>query len=308
MRKELEERLRETSVEPSLLVNFPPDPNPKKPKLKAPPGSWDTHFHVWGPPHLFPYSEKRRYTPPAAPVEHYLKVAKVLGLERGVIVQPSAHGTDTRITLNAIKVSGGKLRGMIRADAKLTPPDIRALHAGGVRGIRIALRRGHGNAFNRDLFDRTVEQLVPVRWPLDLQIDDDSIEPMSDLIRTVPVPVIIDTFGHIDLRKGGLDQPAFRALLALLDTGNVWVKIHGANRFLAWGVPYEQIVEMARAYIARAPHRILWGTDWPHSEIFEPGQMPNDGDLIDMLLDYAPDADTRKLILADNPEKLFDFD
>jgi predicted TIM-barrel fold metal-dependent hydrolase len=34
--------------------------------------------------------------------------------------------------------------------------------------------------------------------------------------------------------------------------------------------------------------------------------MPNDGDLIDMLLDYAPDPAIRKKILADNPARLFD--
>ncbi len=295
-------------MESRLLVNFPPDPNPKTPKLKAPAGSWDTHFHVWGPPHLFPYSDKRRYTPPAAPVEHYLKIAAAIGLERGVIVQPSAHGMDTAITLNAVKVSEGRLRGMIRADPKLAPEDIKRLHAGGVRGLRIALRRAHGNALQEDLFYQMANLIAPAHWPLDLQIDDDAIEPMSEMIKTVKTPVIIDTFGHIDFRKGGLEQPAFRAMLALLDTGNVWVKIHGANRFLDWGVRYEDIVSMARAYIARAPDRVIWGTDWPHSEIFEPGRMPNDGDLIDMLLDYAPDEAIRKRILVDTPAKLFDFD
>jgi 2-pyrone-4,6-dicarboxylate lactonase len=53
---------------------------------------------------------------------------------------------------------------------------------------------------------------------------------------------------------------------------------------------------------------MLWGTDWPHSEVFEPRHMPNDGDLLDMLLDYAPDDAVRKRILADNPKALFDFD
>ena len=93
-------------------VNFPPDPNPKTPKLKAPPGSWDTHFHVWGPPQIFPYAEKRNHTPPAAPIEHYLLVAKVLGLDRGVMVQPNAHGTDTRVTLDAIARLGPTARGV----------------------------------------------------------------------------------------------------------------------------------------------------------------------------------------------------
>jgi predicted TIM-barrel fold metal-dependent hydrolase len=295
-------------VPSNLRVNFPPDPNPKKPRLKAPPGSWDTHFHVWGPPHLFPYTEKRRYTPPAAPVEHYLAVARVIGLERGVIVQPSAHGTDTRVTLDAIAKSSGRLRGMIRADAALTPAEVKRLHAGGVRGLRIALRHEHGNQFNAALFHQMVGLISPLNWALDLQIDDDAIAELSDLILKVPVPVIIDTFGDIDFDKGGLEQPAFKAMIALLETGRVWVKIHGANRFLARGVAYEDIVKMARAYLAVAPDRVIWGTDWPHSEIFEPGQMPNDGDLIDMLLDYAPDEASRKKILVDTPSALFDFD
>ena len=81
-------------MDPKLRVTFPPDPNPRKPRLVAPPGSWDTHFHVYAP-HLFPFAEKRRYTPPAAPVEHYLQINSAIGLQRGVIVQPSVHGTNT---------------------------------------------------------------------------------------------------------------------------------------------------------------------------------------------------------------------
>ena len=56
-----------------------------------------------------------------------------------------------------------------------------------------------------------------------------------------------------------------------------------------------------------APNRILWGADWPHSEVMDPNKMPNDGDLIDMLLDYAPDELTRRMILVGNPRSLFDF-
>jgi predicted TIM-barrel fold metal-dependent hydrolase len=289
-------------------VNFPPDPNPKTPRLKAPPGSWDTHFHVWGPPHLFPYAETRNHTPPAAPIEHYLAVARVLGLQRGVMVQPNAHGTDTRITLDAIEKAGGRIRGMIRADPKLTPEEMKRLHERGVRGLRIALRHEDGHSFNPDLFLQMLKLMAPLQWPIDLQVDSDALEPLSGYLRASPVPVIIDTFGYIDLRKGGLEQPAFRTMVALLESGKVWVKLHGANRFMAWGIPYEDIVQMARAYIAAAPSQILWGTDWPHSAVYEPGKMPNDGDLLDMVLDYAPDPAVQKRILVDNPAALFDND
>ena len=290
----------------NLLVNFPPDPNPNPPRFAVPPGSWDTHFHVWAP-HLFPFAENRRYTPPAAPVEHYLKISTAIGLERGVIVQPSVHGNTTDVVLDAVAKSKGRLRGMIIAKSTLSADQVRVLHAGGVRGVRFNSRRGHGNSFDRELFHRTAELVKPYRWILDLQIDDDTIIESSDMIINAPLPVIIDTFGHIDARKG-MDQPALRTLLRLLGEKDVYVKIHGANRFLAWGVPYEQIVELARTLIDQAPNRILWGTDWPHSEVFEPNHMPNDGDLISMLADFAQDEMVRKKILVDNPKNLFDFD
>lgn len=292
-------------ADPNLTVNFPPDPNPKKPRLVAPPGSWDTHFHVWAP-HLFPFAEKRRYTPPAAPIEHYLKVAKAIGLERGVIVQPSVHANKTDVVVDAIAKSNGRLLGMIIAKPTLSFEEAKTLHAAGVRGVRFNARSGHGNRFDRSLFDHVLGVVRPLGWILDLQIDDGAIVELADMVRGSPLPVIIDTFGHIDARKGR-GQPALLTLLNLIEATDTYVKIHGANRFLAWGVPYDLIVGFARAFIERAPHRVLWGTDWPHSEVLEPNQMPNDGDLIDMLLDYAPDEGVRKKILVDNPKRLFEF-
>jgi predicted TIM-barrel fold metal-dependent hydrolase len=293
-------------VDPRLVVHFPPDPNPRKPRLVAPPGSWDTHFHVFAP-HLFTYSDSRRYTPTAAPVEHYLKVSKAIGLERGLLVQPSVHGNSTQVVVDAIAKSQGRLRGMVIAKPTLNLADAKKLHAEGVRGVRFNFRRGHGHRFDRELFDHIVKAVEPLGWALDLQIDDDVVTEIADLIRQAPLPVIIDSFGQIDARKG-LDQPAFVSLLELIAHDNIYIKIYGANRLLAWGGPYDLIVDLARAYIGAAPDHILWGTDWPHTQVSEPNQMPNDGDLIDMLLDYAPDEALRKKILVDNPKALFDFE
>jgi predicted TIM-barrel fold metal-dependent hydrolase len=96
-------------------------------------------------------------------------------------------------------------------------------------------------------------------------------------------------------------------LLDLAGEKHVYVKISGANRIMARGATYEQIVPIARALVAKAPDRMIWGTDWPHSDVFKPGEMPNDGDLLDMLLDFAPDEAVRKRILVDNPTGLFGF-
>jgi len=140
---------------------------------------------------------------------------------------------------------------------------------------------------------------------VDMQIDADVVVARSDMIKRVKLPVIIDTWGRVDQRKGP-DDPAHKVLLDLITNHNVYVKIHGTNRFLERGVPYADMIRTARAWIAAAPDHILWGTDWPHSEVFQPNKMPNDGDLIDMLLDYAPDEAMRRKILVENPARLFD--
>ncbi len=294
-------------MQSKLPINLPPDPYPRKPRLVAPPGSWDTHFHVWGPPHLFPYAESRRYTPPAAPVEHYLAIASAIGIERGVMVQPSIHGTETAVTVDAIAKSDGRLRGMIRADPDLSEAEVKKLHAAGVRGLRFNFASALGGAFDEGQFHRIVSRIESASWVVDLQIDYNIIVERAELIRRVPLPVVIDCFGRVDPRKG-LDQPALRTLLDLIGEPHVWVKIHGADRFMSRGVRFEDIVLMARALIAKAPDHVIWGTDWPHSGVFEPNRMPNDGDLIDMLLDFAPDETVRNKILVDNPALLFDFD
>jgi predicted TIM-barrel fold metal-dependent hydrolase len=293
------------AVDPKDRVTFPPDPNPRKPKLVAPPGSWDTHFHVYAP-HLFPLSEKRRYTPPAAPVQHYLQLNSALGLERGVIVQPSVHGTDTRVTVDAVAKSNGRLVGMIRSDPKLTADDVTRLHAAGVRGLRFPVSRAHGNALSLDTFHHNVALMKAKGWIVDMQIDSDVIVEQAETIRACSqtLPVIIDTWGRLDPRNG-LDHETVRVVRQLIGENNIYLKIHGTNRYLLRGVAYADMIELARLLIGTAPERILWGTDWPHSDIYEPGKMPNDGDLIDMLLDYAPDEAIRKKILADNPARLF---
>jgi 2-pyrone-4,6-dicarboxylate lactonase len=95
---------------------YPPDPNTRRPKFAPPADSCDTHFHIFGPPETFPFLSTHEYTPPAAPLEHYRKMIDIIGIERAVVVQPSVHGLDNSATLDAIKNSNGKFRGVGRID------------------------------------------------------------------------------------------------------------------------------------------------------------------------------------------------
>ncbi len=62
--------------------------------------------------------------------------------------------------------------------------------------------------------------------------------------------------------------------------------------------------KVARAYIAAAPERMVWGSDWPHPTETE---KPDDAVLFDLLSDWAPDEATRHRILVDNPATLYGF-
>ena len=292
---------------------MPPDPNPRKPGFTPPPHSCDTHFHIFGPPDNFPFAPARQYTPPAAALEHFLNMSAVIGIERGVVVQPSVHGLDNSVTLDAIARSGGRFRGVGRADDKASRSDLKKLHEGGIRGVRFnLLDRPRGN-IALDVFDRVVEGIADFAWSVDLHIDPKNLLEHEKRLRALKLPVVFDHIARID-PAAGLNQPAFQLLLDLLKGDRFWVKVSGADKICNArvdsypGLPYIEVIPFARAVIEVAPDRVIWGTDWPHSNIFVPGQTANDGDLIDLLCEFAPEEKVRKKILVDNPAVLYGFD
>jgi len=292
---------------------LPPDPNTRKPCFTPPPNSCDTHFHVFGPPEIFPFLSTHEYTPPAAPLEHYLKMAAVIGMERAVVVQPSVHGLDNSATLDAIAKSGGRFRGLARIDDKTPKAELQKLHDGGVRGVRFnLLDRPQGNV-RLDVLDRCVEHIAEFGWSVDLHIDTKNLLEQERRIRALPIPVVIDHIARVKPVEG-LNQPAFQLLLDLMKAKNVWVKVSGADKICNtkvhsyFGLPFVEAIPFARAVIAAAPDRVIWGTDWPHSNNFAPGHTPNDGDLVDLLAEFALDETTRRKILVDNPAALYGFE
>ncbi|MFQ5682693.1 MAG: amidohydrolase family protein [Candidatus Binatia bacterium] len=295
-----------------MRVCMPPDPNPRKPKFTPPPKSCDTHAHVFGPPEKFPFALTRQYTPPAAPIEHYLNMLAAVGIDRGVVVQPSAHGFDNTATLDAIATTGGRFRGIARVNDTVTDEELQRLHEGGIRGVRFNLLNRPAGNIKLAVFDRVVERIAELGWSIDLHIDPRNLVAQEARIRALRVPVVFDHLARVVPAKG-LEQVPFRLLLDLMKDDRFWVKLTGADKISSAsrdsvnGLPYTDVVPFARALIEAAPDRLIWGTDWPHSNIFAPGRTPNDGDLIDLLFEFAPDEQVRHRILVDNPSRLYDF-
>jgi 2-pyrone-4,6-dicarboxylate lactonase len=281
-----------------------PDPNTKAPKFKAAPGACDAHCHVFGPADRFPYAAGRTYTPPDAPFEALQKLHGILGIERAVIVQATCHGTDNSATLDAIRRSQGRYRGVAIVDDSFTESDFERLHAGGIRGVRFSFARHIGSAPDFAQVQRVVSKIAPLGWHVVLYLEAEDIIENAETLAKLSVPVVIDHMGRVKT-GGGVEQPAFKLLLGLLKNEDFWVKICGAERISSSGAPYLDAVPFARALIEAAPDRVLWGTDWPHPNI--DGVMPNDGDLMNLLALSAPEQALRDRIMVDNPARLYGF-
>jgi predicted TIM-barrel fold metal-dependent hydrolase len=221
-----------------------------------------------------------------------------------VLVNASCHGDDNSVILDAIAQSGGKYRGVANVADDVSDIELEMLHDGGVRGIRFNFVQHLGGTPDLRVFDDLVHRVVPLGWHVVLHFDAKDLVEFGDMLRKLPVPFVIDHMGRVPT-KDGLSQEPFRILLETARMENCWVKICGAERISSSGPPFHDAVPFARAILDVAPDRTLWGTDWPHPNIRK--HMPNDGDLVDLIPLFMPDPALQKLVLVDNPGRLYDF-
>ena len=246
---------------------------------------------------------ERSYTPPEAPLPAYKAMHAALGIERAVIVTPSVHGTDNRITLEAIAGYGASARGIAVVDPDISDTAIMDLHHGGIRGVRLNVLFGGGVGLHA--FEALVPKIRHLGWHIQLLIDvSRDMAEMASLIRNCGIPVVVDHMGHMPVGKG-LDNSGFRLLLGLVRDGLAWAKLSGNYRISTKRPHFEDAIPFAQALIDACPQHMVWGTDWPHVSMFD--EMPDTTDLLNALDDYAPDPAMKQLILVENPATLYGF-
>ncbi|WP_428102400.1 amidohydrolase family protein [Candidatus Rariloculus sp.] len=287
-----------------IPVCMAPDPDTKTPDYQPPPGACDAHCHIFGPGAVYPYAPGRSYTPPDAPLSRFKALQSTLGLTRAVLVNASCHGTDNTVILDAIAESGGSYRGVANVGQSVSDDEFARLNDGGIRGIRFNFVRHLGGTPDMDVFHDLVERIAPLGWHVVLHFDAVDLLEFGDMLRSLPVPFIIDHMGRVPT-SDGLDQKPFEILLETARMDNCWIKICGAERISSAGPPFTDAVPFARAALETAPDRTLWGTDWPHPNIAK--HMPNDGDLVDLIPLYTSDAVLQRKVLVDNPHRLYGF-
>ncbi len=110
--------------------------------------------------------------------------------------------------------------------------------------------------------------------------------------------------GYPDVRKG-LDGAEFKFVRRCLDTGRCWIK--PSPRFTA---EKNALIRGYSAFHPRADYgcarSIALGFRLTASQLFWP--MPNDADLLDLMLDGVPDEAVRHRIFVENPAEIFGFD
>jgi predicted TIM-barrel fold metal-dependent hydrolase len=286
--------------------NAPPDPDPRKPRHAVPQDGWDCHIHLFGPASQFPFDGSSPYVSDDALPENYLATADVLGLKHAVVVSAGGYGRTYRHLQSVLERFGERLRGIILPPEDFTIDEARMLSQLGVRGVRMfGTPPGHEWSHLPRLDARIAALAQDVGWHVQYHsVTRDDIAGAADALLALRCRVVLDHFGMFDPRLG-LDQPGFQAILRLLDSGRVWVKLSGPMRAAREEeYPYSGMAPFAHALVRHAPERMLWGSDWPHVQM-NGRVMPNDGDLLDLLAQWAPDEATRHRILVENPLALY---
>ncbi len=283
-----------------------PDPDTREPKIQVPPGACDTHAHVFGPEDKYPLSPKRGYTPPPCPLEDYFGLHEILGIERGVLVQASAYGTDNSMIMDALAEGGGRLRAVAAVDSTATDSELERMNEAGVRGIRINLADPGGNPFGSfDEIGRMADRIKGLGWHMEFLLHVNDFPDLKNTFTSLPVDSVFGHLGYMPTGEG-LDHPGFREFLDLLRGGRSWVKLTAPNRITALDrTPYTDVDPFGRALVEAMPERMIWGSDWPHVYFFK--FIPNDADLLDQLAVWAPEEEGRRKILVDNPAELYGF-
>jgi predicted TIM-barrel fold metal-dependent hydrolase len=279
------------------------------------PDACDCHVHIIGPPDKYPMVEKRAYTPPPATVAQLKTLRSRIGMSRNVLVQPSFYGTDNSCMLDALAELGPSARGVAVVAPNVSQAVLHDLDAKGVRGVRINLE----SAGNRDpkaaaaLLAQYATIVKPLNWHIQIYAAVTVIGQIAGQIADLKVPVVVDHFGQ-PAAADGFSQRGFGGMFDLLRARIIYVKLSAPYR-VSKLPDYSDTDWLGRTLIQGAPDRMLWASDWPHTQTIPgrplgqvtPFYRIDDVAVLKRFTSWCHDDAVRKMILVDNPAKLYRF-
>ena len=292
----------------------------------VPSGAWDTHIHVFDPAN-FPYGSARSYTPKAAQLSEY--PTSVTGCKKIVVVHASVQGTSPAALVDTLKKQhqGYTLRGLATIDPNIvTDAELDELHDLGVRGARLhKMAWGHGEQSNGsaiiDDVKAVAERTARLGWVIGIFCPLAAWAAMAgDVGKIDPrIKVVADHFGGSF--PGDETTPNFQTFLQLIREKRIYVKVSGFERlYHGCDSGIDALEPIAKAILEAGPHQVIFGTDWPHTQLgvarqgkteeqrlndIEGFRDVPDAEHIRKLRNWIPDDAVWQKLFVDNVEKLF---
>ncbi|GGI23326.1 amidohydrolase family protein [Bradyrhizobium guangdongense] len=260
----------------------------------------DTHAHVFH--RGLKLAPGRRYAPDYdAPLSLYLEQLDRNGMTNGVLVQPSFLGTENSYLVDCLKQTGGRLRGIAVVDPAVSADELRALDRAGVAGIRLNLVGQPLPDLAASEWKRLLANVKAMGWQVEIQRNAADLAVLVPQLLDRGVPVVLDHYALPD-PKLGVTDPGFQSVLKFGATRNVWVKISAPYRN---GPSAQSFARQAYPLLrcAYGLDRLLWGSDWPHTQFEATQTYAKNRQFLDTLI---ADARERAQLLA-SPRPLFRF-
>lgn len=260
----------------------------------------DTHAHVFV--QGLGLADGRRYTPDYdAHLSDYLTQLDAHGLSHGVLVQPSFLGTDNAYLLSALRQAAGRLRGVVVVEPAVSDDALGAMAAAGVVGMRLNLVGQAPPALDASPWQGLLERVAALGWHVEVHLPAARLPEVMPPLLAAGCTVVVDHFGRPD-PAGGIADPGFQYLLRQAGSGRVWVKLSGAYRNWPAGQEAAAGRDAARLLLdAYTAGRLVWGSDWPHTE----HRHISYASTRQSLDRWIEDPGIRRAILADTPARLF---
>ena len=260
----------------------------------------DTHAHVFHSG--LALAPGRRYAPDyEAPLASYLKQLDDFGMSHGVLVQPSFLGTDNSYLVECLKATKGRLRGIAVVDLSASEQELKLLDQAGVVGIRLNLVGQPLPDLARPDWNALISKVAALGWQIEIQRKAGELATLAQALIAQGVTVVADHYGLPD-PLFGVEDVGFKALLALGNSGKVYVKVSAPYRNGPNGRVFaKQAYPLLRAHFGI--DHLMWGSDWPHTQ-FETTEFyaKNLSFLDELGLDAHEKAD-----LLSTPKALFRF-
>ena len=229
---------------------------------------WDCHVHIFD---ASAETREGHYQPVDRPLAQIEAVAAAQGVHHLVLVQPSVYGADNSVLLRALGVTPGRHRGVVVLDDGVADRELDAMHARGVRGVRLNLVSPVGERTDPSArFAAIAPRLRRRGWHLQWYVEPEHLPQVAALHRDSGVTCVLDHLAGFGARVAA-DDPAWEALRTLAAQG-AWIKLSGWYRLDA-SEPYAEVLPQVRRLAGLFAGRMVWGSDWPHT-MFAPHAMP----------------------------------